>query len=140
MKYFTIAELTASDTAKAKGIDNTPDAQIELKIIELIDTMLDPFRKAWGSAIRVNSGYRCSELNKAVGGAGTSAHKVGYAADLYPVNGKFEDFVAFAKVYFADKPFDEVLIESNSSGAQWLHVALYSIGGQQRRKLLTINV
>ena len=35
-KYFTLNELTRSDTARRKGIDNTPDEQIISKLEELV--------------------------------------------------------------------------------------------------------
>ncbi len=140
MKYFSVNELTASDTATAKGIDNTPSSAIRAHIVDFIENGLDPLREAWGSGIKVNSGYRCTALNTAVGGAATSAHRCGYAADLYPTNGDFDAFKAFVVAFMADKKFDECIIEKNSKGAQWIHYAMYSIAGLQRQKLLSLNV
>ena len=82
MKYFTIAELCRSTTADNKRIDNTPAPEIREKLQTLIEELLDPIREAWGKPIRVNSGYRCPTLNKAVGGVSTSQHQKGEAADL----------------------------------------------------------
>lgn len=82
MKYFTIEELTRSTTATAKGIDNTPTPEIKANLERLVEKVLDPLREKYGKPITVNSGYRCPELNKAVGGSKTSDHVKGFAADL----------------------------------------------------------
>mgnify|MGYP002708373798 CR=1 FL=1 len=82
MKYFTIEELTRSDTATTRGLDNTPTPEIKANLERLVDKVLDPLREKYGKPITVNSGYRCPELNKAVGGSKTSDHVKGFAADL----------------------------------------------------------
>lgn len=63
MKYFSIKELTKSATAKAQGLDNTPTAEAEEHLTELVETLLDPLREAWGAPIKVTSGYRGFQLN-----------------------------------------------------------------------------
>lgn len=82
MKYFTIEELTRSATATTRGLDNTPTPEIKANLERLVDKVLDPLREKYGKPIAVNSGYRCPELNKAVGGSKTSDHVKGFAADL----------------------------------------------------------
>lgn len=82
MKYFTIEELTRSATATTKGIDNTPTPEVKANLERLVEKVLDPLREKYGKPITVNSGYRCPELNKAVGGSKTSDHVKGFAADL----------------------------------------------------------
>lgn len=82
MRYFTIKELSASPTAKLKGIENTPTEEAAGNLTELVDNILDPLREAWGRPITVNSGYRCQELNRLVGGVETSMHTQGRAADI----------------------------------------------------------
>jgi hypothetical protein len=77
MKYFTIEELCQSETAERLNIDNTPTEEIIANMTYFIDRILDPLREAWGSAILVNSGFRCELLNKKLGGSKTSAHKTG---------------------------------------------------------------
>lgn len=74
--YFTISELCKSDTAKQLRIDNTPSEKIKGNLTKLIE-FLNPLREAWGSPIKVTSGYRCPKLNRAVGGSTTSAHLKG---------------------------------------------------------------
>ena len=82
MKYFTIEELTRSATATTRGIDNTPTPEIKANLERLVEKVLDGLREIYGKPITVNSGYRCPELNKAVGGSKTSDHVKGFAADL----------------------------------------------------------
>ena len=66
MKYFTIAELCKSDTADRLGIDNRCKKEHVVNMTALVDNVLDPLREAYGKPIRVNSGFRCPALNKAV--------------------------------------------------------------------------
>ena len=83
MKYFTIEEMTKSSTATAKHIDNTPNQTAIDNLTKLIEIVLDPLREWYGKPIRVNSGYRCKVLNKAVGSkAKNSQHLYGEATDI----------------------------------------------------------
>ena len=82
MKYFSISELTHSDTAVSLGIDNTPSPLQEARLILLVRDVLDPIREHWGLPIRVTSGYRCPTLNEEVGGVEDSYHMDGCAADI----------------------------------------------------------
>ena len=82
MDYFTYEELIYSETALKKRIRNKTTRQAEANLARLVADILDPLRKAYGRAITVNSGYRCAALNKAVGGASTSQHTTGCAADI----------------------------------------------------------
>lgn len=125
MKYFTISELTRSDTASIKQIDNTPDESITEHLIELVEKLLDPIREGWAkycddnqlgnAGIRISSGFRNKELNKAVGGSSTSAHLTGYAADLQNVSGSREEFYQFLLNFLKDRNFDECFIEKSST-------------------------
>lgn len=130
MKYFTVNELIRSDTARAKGIDNTPPPAIKLKLTSLVNNLLDPIREAWGSPISVNSGYRCPVLNKAVGGVSTSQHQKGEAADITvgspELNRQLFDLIAKG-----DFDFDQLIDESDYS---WVHIS-YS-AGKNRHKIL----
>ena len=139
-KFFSVRELTTSSTARKYGIDNTPqDAEIIEHIEELIEFM-DGVRAAWGGPLIVTSGYRCPELNKAVGGSKKSAHQAGYAVDCVPANNKKKKFFEFCKEYLKDRDFDELLFERNNRGSIWCHIALKSIDGKQRRKIRTLEV
>lgn len=81
-KNFTLDELTASTTALNRRIDNTPTEEVRDRLARLTQKVLQPIRDAWGGSIFVSSGYRCPELNAAVGGSETSQHMYGEAADI----------------------------------------------------------
>lgn len=119
MKYFTIAELTRSDTARRLGIDNTPPASAVKALTVLVDEVLDPLREAWGGPIRVNSGYRCRELNKAVGGTPSSQHQRGEAADI-TVGSRSANRRLLALIKRLDLPVDQCIDEK---GCRWIHVS-----------------
>ena len=138
-KYFSLKELIASTEAYKQKIDNTPGEEEKAHLEELMEFM-DGIRSAWGSAIIVTSGYRCPELNEAIGGAKKSAHQTGYAVDCVPANNKKKEFFEFCKEYLKDLDFDEMLFEKNSKGAIWCHIALKSIDGKQRKKIKTLEV
>ena len=82
MKYFTIAELCKSTTADRLGINNRCKQEHVVNLTALVNNVLDPLREWYGKPIRVNSGYRCPDLNKAVKGSSTSQHMSGQAADI----------------------------------------------------------
>ena len=134
--YFTIAELCASDTAKQYNIDNTDDATILSHLQQLIN-FLNSLREAWGSAIRVNSGYTCEKLNKFVGGSKTSSHMIGYGVDLVPANGRMDEFKKFIVDYMKTRMFDQCIVEK-SGKTEWIHIGLYNAKGQQRRMIFNI--
>lgn len=82
-KNFTIEELCASDTAKKYGIINQiTTVEQRDALFALVRKVLQPLRDLWGKPIHINSGFRCPELNARVGGAATSQHTKGEAADL----------------------------------------------------------
>ena len=117
-KYFTITELCASETAKSRGIDNTPSEEETQNLNKLIDNVLDPLREWYGSPIYVNSGYRSKELNKAVGGVSNSFHLTGCAADIDV--GDHDDNSPLFNYIRDNLPFTELGWEGNG---QWIHVA-----------------
>lgn len=138
-KYFELAEFINSATAKKKGIDNTPSFEVVQHLDELVTEILDPLREAWGKAIIVTCGYRCQKLNAAVGGVATSAHLLGYAADLQ-VKGSFDEFKTFVVDWFkkTGKAFDQLIVETDKKGVKWIHIGLKNKDGKQRRQILNI--
>ena len=106
-KNFTWAEFTASDTAKRLGILNQiTDWDVRDNIIALVENVLQPLRDAYGKPININSGYRCAELNKKVGGVATSQHTKGQAADC-----GCDDPLALAKLAIKKKiTFDQMIV------------------------------
>ena len=141
-KYFTLQELIRSEVAAKKKIDNTPTFEVVEHLRELTEKVLEPLRAAYGMSINVSSGYRCPDLNKAVGGSATSVHQIGYAADLQ-VNGSFNRFRDFVVEWFrkTGTRFDQILLERNkATGAKWIHIGLYNNAGQQRGQIKVMDV
>ena len=82
-KNFSYSEFEKSDTATRLGINNTiKDGFIKENIKALVDNILQPLRDKWGESLFINSGYRCPQLNKEVGGVPTSQHCIGQASDV----------------------------------------------------------
>lgn len=138
MKYFTIKELCKSETAERLGIDNTPSEKIVKNLTYFGDKILDPLRESWGSAIIVNSGFRCELLNKAIGGSKTSAHKIGWAVDLWPKNGKFEEFKKHVVEFFKSRAWDQIILEKGGNKI-WIHIGLFNNSGKQRRQIFKLE-
>lgn len=90
-KNFTLEELTRSDTAAKKGIDNTPDEVVKKRLTTLCKTVLQPIRDKYGKSIIVGSGYRCKALNTTVKGASNSDHMYGCAADIHSASDSVAD-------------------------------------------------
>lgn len=88
---FTVDELCRSKTAQRRGINNTPTPSIRVNLEKLIANVLQPLRDKYGKPIIVDSGYRCPKLNQAVGGAKTSQHLYGQAADIHTVSDSVKD-------------------------------------------------
>lgn len=119
MKYFTISELVWSDTAAKLNIDNRCTKEQEERLKELTENVLDPLRKAYGKPIRVNSGYRCPKLNKAVKGSSTSDHMKGMAADI--TGGSVaENKKLFELIQRLNLPFKQLIDEK---GLTWVHIS-----------------
>jgi hypothetical protein len=133
MKYFTIDELIKSATAQRKGIKSQfkPSDEIKSSLTALVEKVLDPLREAYGKPIIVTSGYRCIELNKAVGGAASSQHVKGEAADIRSVQDTPEENKKlFDLIVKLGLPFDQLI---NEYGYDWVHV---SYGPRHRRMKL----
>lgn len=134
MKHFTIAELTDSTTARQNGIDNTPPESAVKALQALVERVLDPLRDAWGKPITVNSGYRCAELNRKVGGAEQSQHLRGEAADI-TAGSRGDNRKLYELLRRLSLPLDQAI---NERGYKWIHVS-YTTRRHNRRQYLSIN-
>lgn len=116
-RYFTLKELVYSDTAKKKGIDNTPNDAV-VNNLNILMEQLDKIREKYGKPIYVNSGYRCPKLNAAVGGVKTSQHQLGVAVDL-TTKSAAEDKKLYDLIV---KNFDyDQCIWERSGSVVWIH-------------------
>jgi hypothetical protein len=126
--HFTLAELSFSSTAAAKGISNEPDAAAIEALKALCTAVLDPVRDALGRAIKVNSGFRGPVLNKLVGGVPDSQHVFGQAADIQcPGVTVVEVFKTIVRLGL---PYDQVIYEAKDSSTKWVHVS-HKAGGNR---------
>lgn len=117
-KNFTLEELIYSETAKNYGIKNEPDENVVYNLKKLCENVLQPIRDKFGVVI-VTSGYRCSKLNKKIGGKETSQHLYGQAADIQLKNADLKEVFYFIKNNLV---FDQLLLEY-SKNSKWIHVS-----------------
>jgi hypothetical protein len=126
-EHFTLAEFVNSDTAKRKHIDNTPSPNAIANIKALCEEVLEPAREEYGRAMIISSGYRSEQLNKAVGGAKTSQHMTGCAADIVCSEPR-----RLFDIIKANGKFDQLLWE-HAGKTQWIHVS-YKPNGKNRQQ------
>lgn len=125
---FTLDELVYSETAHRAHIINEPGAQELANLSDLCTVLLELAREMVGP-LAVNSGYRCAELNRKIGGVPTSAHQEGRAADVVPINTSLQK--AFDILRTSDLPFDQVIHEPS-----WIHIGMARPGAVPRRQAL----
>jgi len=138
--HFTLEELVASNTARAKGIDNTPgpDELVNLYRLALVLEVVR-VRVFGGRGLGLNSGFRNLELNDAVGGSRHSYHMRGCAADFDPPPGMSHDLCQHS-IEASDAVFDLVLEEGtvkpeSEGGSRWIHLQI-PLRGQPARRLV----
>ena len=121
---FALSEFEESQTADNTGIDNAVPRRYIGSIIKLTTYVLQPARDALG-ALRITSGYRCPELNQAVGGEDGSQHMRGEAADLS--RGSIEKNTELFEWIRDTLKYDQLILEN---GGAWVHVS-YSENNRQ---------
>lgn len=131
--HFRLSELLASQTAIRLGIPNDSPAIVLAALRELAPRLLEPVRELVGP-MHVDSGYRAPALNSEVGGALSSAHRTGFAADCKPLTPGLTLREMMRRILASPNAFDQVIYEYGS----WVHVALRGPGGVQRRQALMI--
>lgn len=135
-KHFKLEEFTRSATAEKFNIDNTPNDYVIYNLDKLVVNVLDPLREAFGSPIKVTSGYRSYLLNKMVGGVKNSQHMSGKAADIVPIGKSFDEFIKFVEEWIKDKEFDQCILESKGK-SRWIHISYNE--GHNRKKIFSIT-
>ncbi len=136
-KHLSLAEVSRSETAKRKGISNTPSGEHLENFKKLAENIFEPIREHFGVPIHISSGYRSKELNSAIGGSSTSQHCSGEAIDI-DMDGSTggvsnKDVFDYIK---ANLNFDQLIWEfGTDNNPDWVHVS-YESTGKQRKQIL----
>lgn len=126
-KNFSYKEFEDSEKAKEKGIINViTTVAVRDSVKALVDNVLQPLRDKWGDALNINSGYRCAELNKEIGGVPTSQHVKGEAADV--LCDAPRELAQMA--YDLDLPYDQMILYPT-----FVHFS-HKLKGEQRKQVL----
>ena len=124
--HITYAEAIHSNTAKRKGIDNTP-SQIQVDAMKLLaDKIFEPLRKWVGGPIKVNSFFRSEALNEAIGGTSSSQHCKGQAIDIDDVYGRKTNADMYHWIQM-NLDYDQMIWEFGTDmQPNWIHVSYVS--------------
>lgn len=128
--HFTLEELTISNVAARSGIDNAPSEEA-ITQLRILTAGLEEIRELLGRPVHISSGYRCPELNKAIGGAPNSQHMSGNAADfICPRFGRPVEICH--RIVASAIEFDQLILEYS-----WVHVSF--VESQPRGSVLTFK-
>jgi len=133
--HFSLAELTKSQTATRKGIDNKPTLDHIENLTELCTQVLEPTRRNFGKPMVISSGYRSEELCEAIGSSKNSQHAKGEAADfeMFGVDNK-----ELAKYIKNNLVFDQLILEfynPDDPSSGWVHCS-YNKEENRKQSLL----
>tara|TARA_B100000780_G_scaffold237173_1_gene178166 strand:+ start:2082 stop:2537 length:456 start_codon:yes stop_codon:yes gene_type:complete len=126
---FVLSEITRSNTAKRLGIDNGPNKEHLQNIQRIITNLIQPMRDAIGP-IRISSGYRNPNVNRAIGGSTKSQHCKGEALDLQFWNdGQISNKEIYDWVLRSNVEFDQMINEFDFA---WIHISLIKEGNRKQ--------
>jgi uncharacterized protein YcbK (DUF882 family) len=135
-EHFSYEEFIRSSKARIESIDNTPPDGYLITMVRTCEG-LERVRSILGNPITVLSGYRCTALNKAVGGSNNSQHTKGEAADIIcPAFGSTHDIAKEILANMKFIRFDQMIKEKNAEGNEWLHI---SFNLEPRYEVLTMG-
>ena len=131
---FSLNELTKSQTAERKGIDNTPSTEHQENLKKLCENVLQPVRDHFEQVVSVSSGYRSPVLCAAIGSKSTSQHARGEAADfeIFGVSNK-----ALADYIDSELHYDQLILEywnESDPNSGWVHCS-FSEGNNRKQYL-----
>ena len=131
---FSLEELTKSQTATRKGIDNTPSTEHQENLKSLCTNVLQPVRDHFSQVVTISSGYRSPELCTAIGSKITSQHAKGQAADfeIFGVSNK-----ELADYINENLEYDQLILEywkESDPNSGWVHCS-YSEGNNRNQYL-----
>jgi zinc D-Ala-D-Ala carboxypeptidase len=131
-EHFTVEELTVSETAARLGLDNVPQGEALANLTRLAG-FLEEVRALVDAPILINSAYRAPDVNRSVGGAKTSQHCLGLAADIR-VPGMTPDQVV-RLIKGSGLVYDQLIREFES----WTHVSIPPLEKEARLQALIID-
>lgn len=138
-EHFDYGELTHSDTANERGIDNTPPAAA-VENLKRLAAFLEQVRAALGNhPMHITSGYRCEALNEAVGGVVNSAHLYGLAADFVCPDAGTPLSICAKLRGTPGLEWDQLINEANSKGHRWVHIGIAEEGKTPRGEVWTVD-
>ena len=121
---FTLDELTKSQTAERKGINNNPSPEQIENIKALAVNILQPIRAHFDKALIISSGFRCAELCIEIGSSINSQH----CADNEAAAADFEiwgtDNEVLATWIKSELEMDQLILEFHKKGepnSGWVH-------------------
>jgi zinc D-Ala-D-Ala carboxypeptidase len=132
---FSLNELTKSQTAERKGIDNTPSAEHQDNLKSLCEMILQPIRDHFGQVVSVSSGYRSPELCVAIGSSTQSQHAKGQASDfeIFGISNK-----ELADYIDQNLDYDQLILEywkgEDEPNSGWVHCS-YTNGNNRKQYL-----
>ena len=122
-KNFNLVELTKSQTATRKGIDNTPSPTHQTNLQSLCMHVLQPIRDHFSQVVTVSSGYRSPQLCQAIGSSPDSQHAKGMAADFEIYGTPNNEIFNWIKDNLL---YDQMILEfwnEDEPNSGWLHVS-----------------
>ena len=131
---FSLNELTKSQTAERKGIDNTPSAEHQENLKKLCENVLQPVRDHFEQVVSVSSGYRSPELCTAIGSKITSQHAKGQAADFEIFGTSNKELADYIN---ENLDYDQLILEywnESDPNSGWVHCS-YSEGNNRNQYL-----
>ena len=130
-RNFTLSELTKSDTAIRKGINNNPNAEQVEKLKALCENILQPVRDHFGR-VKITSGFRSVELCTAIGSSVNSQHAKAEAADFECMG---TDNAELADWINKNLDYDQLILEFYTPGepnSGWIHCSYVPEGGRKQ--------
>ena len=132
-KHISFKEGIKSNTATRLGINNTPDDYQVSNMVNIAINLFEPLREFVGGPIKINSFFRCEDLNRAIGGSSRSQHCEGRAIDLDDTFGHKTNAEMFR--YIKDNlDFDQLIWEfGDDNNPDWVHVSFISFDENRKR-------